>query len=96
MAPSGREWRLLHWRALASLRPAEVAAVTGLSQRTVFRLIDGGQIRAERPTEGCVLVPVFEVRRLVGEGAADAETPVARAIGDRAREVVSRLEGRGR
>jgi excisionase family DNA binding protein len=91
-----REWRLLHWRAMASLRPAEVAAVTGLSQRTVSRLIDSGQIRAERPVEGCVLVPVPEVRRLIGDERGDTEAPAARTLADRAREVVSRLDGGGR
>lgn len=90
-----REWRLLHWRALAALRPAEVAAVTGLSERKVGRLVEAGELRSRR-VDGCVLVPVDEVRRLVGEledaGAAPS-APTRPTVRRRALAIVARMGG---
>jgi excisionase family DNA binding protein len=87
-----REWRLLHWRALGALRPREVAAVSGLSERAVRRLIEDGRLRATRPSEGALLVPVAAVRELIGEG--DGETPFVRPVRERAKRILSRLEAR--
>jgi hypothetical protein len=65
------EFRIRHWREMASLRPSEVAIVTGLSKNTVWRRIDDGTLLAVK-VDGCVLVPVSAVRRMVGE---TVETP---------------------
>ena len=86
-----REWRLLHWRALGALRPAEVALVTGLSERAVRRLAERGELRAER-AGGSILVPVSEVQRLIGEESdGTASAPAGRRVREVAAEIVSRL-----
>lgn len=85
-------WRLTNWRTLPTLRPAEVAIVTGLGLAKVRRLLSRGDLRRAPVPGRAVLVPVSEVLRLVGE-VEPAQVDhwielTARALLDRADSVI--------
>lgn len=62
---------------LLALRKREAAAAVGISERTMHRLIERGEIRAKR-TDGAVLVPVAELERWLN----DCGSAVARMTQD--------------
>ncbi len=62
---------MTNWRERASLRPSEVAEVTGLSLATVRRMIARGELRAIRVGRS-VIVRTEEVERIVAHPRSDA------------------------
>jgi excisionase family DNA binding protein len=75
------------WRDRPLVRPAELAALTGLSLRTVRRRIASGAIRSH--LEGrCRLIPICEIFRIVGKDA-DAEKYSNRLTDSEVRDAIA-------
>ena len=77
-------------RDRVTLRPREVAQITGLSVKTVHDLVNEGVLRRIK-IRGCVLVPVEDVKRMLSE--VDGETAEPR-LTPRGVAAVRSLRGR--
>jgi excisionase family DNA binding protein len=63
-----------HLRDRVTLRPREVAQITGLSVKTVHDLVNEGVLRRMK-IRGSVLVPVEDVKRMLSEAAGGHAEP---------------------
>lgn len=63
-----------HLRDRVTLRPREVAQITGLSVKTVHDLVNEGVLRRIK-IRGCVLVPVEDVKRMLSEVDGEPAEP---------------------
>ncbi|HME69191.1 MAG TPA: helix-turn-helix domain-containing protein [Myxococcota bacterium] len=91
-------WRLLHWRSLPTLRPREVALISGLGEQHVRRLIDSGELESRRVGRA-VLVPVRAVVGLLGEGSPGelaARPPCLAKVEREAADVLRKLRAGNR
>jgi excisionase family DNA binding protein len=75
------------WRTKARLRPRELAEVTSVSLRTVWRKINSGEIESYR-VGGCRFIPAKAALAFVGE---DDRTPKSNCVSPRARAMVAEL-----
>ena len=69
------------WRHKVALRPSEVATITSLSLRRIRAKIADGSLPS-RLVDGCRLVLVRDVLRLVGEEAPEEATWARRRAGE--------------
>lgn len=92
MPSPSREWRLQNWRTLPTLRPSEVAVVTGLAVGHIRKLIASRELPVHR-VGTAVLVPVQAVLALVGEAPAEntALPPAAPGIDRWAQKTADRV-----
>jgi excisionase family DNA binding protein len=63
-----------HLRDRVTLRPREVAQITGLSVKTVHDLVNEGVLRRMK-IRGAVLIPVEDVKRMLSEAAGGHPEP---------------------
>ncbi len=63
-----------HLRDRVTLRPREVAQITGLSVKTVYDLINEGVLRRIK-IRGSVLIPVEDVKRMLSEADGKPAEP---------------------
>jgi len=63
-----------HLRDRVTLRPREVAQITGLSVKTVHDLVNEGVLRRMK-IRGSVLIPVEDVKRMLSEADGKPAEP---------------------
>lgn len=81
-----------HWRALPFLSVRETAAVLGLGERSVRKLIEEAALEA-RQVCGKTLVIVRSIKALAGDPTAPMAAPTTPALTAAERRIVRELRG---